>query len=86
MKLLSNFGYSLAITILIHDIPEGISMAVPMKNGGMGSLKVIILVVLSGVTTGIRSIFWKYYRKGIRRSNSSMSSFCGGCDVIYSNR
>lgn len=28
-------------------------MAVPMKNGGMGSLKVVILVILSGITTGI---------------------------------
>ncbi len=32
-------------------------MAVPMKNGGMGSLKVIILVILSGVTTGIGAFF-----------------------------
>lgn len=50
-------GYSLAITIAIHDIPEGISMSVPMKNGGMKSLKVIILVILSGVTTGIGAFF-----------------------------
>lgn len=57
MLHLLNFGYSLAITILIHDIPEGISMAVPMKNGGMKSLKVIILVILSGVTTGIGAFF-----------------------------
>lgn len=35
-------------------------MAVPMKNGGMSPLKVIILVILSGITTGIRSILWKH--------------------------
>lgn len=46
-------GYSLAIAICMHDIPEGISMAIPMKNGGMSKLKVIIYVILSGVTTGI---------------------------------
>ena len=28
-------GLSLAVAICLHDIPEGISMAVPMKNGGM---------------------------------------------------
>lgn len=28
-------------------------MAVPMKNGGMSAAKVIILVILSGITTGI---------------------------------
>lgn len=53
MKLHLNFGYSLAIAIAIHDIPEGISMAVPMKNGGMSSRKVIFYVILSGITTGI---------------------------------
>lgn len=43
----------MAIAICLHDIPEGISMAVPMKNGGMKVSKVIYYVVLSGVTTGI---------------------------------
>ena len=32
-------------------------MAVPMKNGGMKSLKVIILVILSGITTGVGAFF-----------------------------
>jgi len=32
-------------------------MAVPMKNGGMNSLKIIIYVILSGVTTGIGAFF-----------------------------
>ncbi len=50
-------GLSLAIAICLHDIPEGISMAVPMKNGGMKSSKIIFLVVLSGITTGIGAFF-----------------------------
>lgn len=32
-------------------------MAVPMKNGGMNKLKVLLYVVLSGVTTGIGAFF-----------------------------
>lgn len=32
-------------------------MSVPMKNGGMNSLKVIVLVILSGLTTGIGAFF-----------------------------
>ena len=48
-----SLGYSLAIAICLHDIPEGISMAVPMKNGGLGKLKVVFYVLMSGVTTGI---------------------------------
>ena len=32
-------------------------MAVPMKSGGMSTVKVILLVILSGVTTGIGAFF-----------------------------
>lgn len=46
-------GYSLAIAIAIHDIPEGISMAAPMKKSGLKSGKILLYVVLSGITTGI---------------------------------
>lgn len=50
-------GYSLAIAIALHDIPEGISMAVPMKNGGMSKKKALLLTFLSGITTGIGTLF-----------------------------
>ncbi len=36
---------------------SGISMAVPMKNGGMEKGKVVFYVLLSGVTTGIGAFF-----------------------------
>ena len=57
MEASIKLGLSLAIAICFHDIPEGISMAVPMKNGGMNSIKVVFYVVLSGVTTGIGAFF-----------------------------
>ena len=50
-------GLSLAVAICLHDIPEGISMEVPMKNGGMKIGKVIFYVILSGITTGIGAFF-----------------------------
>ena len=50
-------GYAVALAILLHDIPEGISMAVPMKSGGMSKIKAVILTLLSGVTTGIGAFF-----------------------------
>ncbi|MFR5683666.1 MAG: ZIP family metal transporter [Clostridia bacterium] len=50
-------GLSLALAIALHDVPEGISMAVPMKNGGMKTGKVIYYVILSGITTGIGAFF-----------------------------
>lgn len=52
-------GYSLAVAICIHDVPEGISMAVPMKNGGMNSGRVLFYVILSGITTGIGAFVGK---------------------------
>lgn len=32
-------------------------MSVPMTKGGMNSVKIIILVILSGITTGIGAFF-----------------------------
>lgn len=52
-------GYSLAVAICIHDVPEGILMAVPMKNGGMNSGRVLFYVILSGITTGIGAFVGK---------------------------
>jgi ZIP family zinc transporter len=49
-------GFSLALVIGLHDIPEGISMAVPLKSGGMNSLKVLILTFLSGIPTAIGAL------------------------------
>ena len=42
---------------LIRPQPEGISMAVPMKNGGIKPAKVILYVILSGITTGFGAFF-----------------------------
>ena len=50
-------GISLSLAIAIHDIPEWISMSVPMKAGGMNSLKVILVTFASGITTGIGALF-----------------------------
>ncbi len=50
-------GLSLALAICLHDVPEGISMAIPMKHGGMQAGKIILYVILSGVTTGIGAFF-----------------------------
>ena len=52
----AKLGIGLAIAICLHDIPEGISMAVPMKNGGMKIWRVLLYVLLSGVTTGIGAL------------------------------
>jgi ZIP family zinc transporter len=50
-------GISLAISILIHDIPEGISIALPLKLGGLSNRKIVFYVFLSGVSTGVGALF-----------------------------
>ena len=57
-------------------------MAVPMKNGGMKSRKVIYYVVLSGITTGIGAFFGAIIG-GISQSVISMClSFAAGA-MLY---
>ena len=56
IKLGTNYSInqsSSKIECLNQNQPEGISMAIPMKNGGMKKSRVIFLVVMSGITTGI---------------------------------
>ena len=50
-------GLSLAIAIAIHDVPEGVSIALPINKSGYGKFKAILLTALSGVTTGIGAFF-----------------------------
>ena len=57
MEASFKLGINLAIAICLHDIPEGISMAVPMKAGGVRKTKIIIYIILSGITTGIGAFF-----------------------------
>jgi len=57
MEASFKLGINLAIAICLHDIPEGISMAVPMKAGGVSRSKIIIYIILSGITTGVGAFF-----------------------------
>lgn len=57
MKLQLHFGLSLAIAIALHDIPEGISISLPLKTGGFSKTKSIVLTAISGVSTGIGAFF-----------------------------
>ena len=57
-------------------------MAVPMKNGGMSTLRVILYVILSGVTTGIGAFFGAIFG-GISKSVIAIClSFAAGA-MIY---
>ena len=57
-------------------------MAVPMKNGGMKSGKVIYYVVLSGITTGIGAFFGAIIGGISQRVISMCLSFAAGA-MLY---
>ena len=75
-------GLSLAIALCLHDIPEGISMAVPMKTGGMKASKVILLVILSGITTGLGAFFGAIIGNISKQIISLCLSFAAGA-MLY---
>ena len=79
-------GLSLAIAICLHDIPEGISMAIPMKNGGMNISKVILYVVLSGITTGIGAFFGAIVGSISKEVISVCLSFAAGAMLYIVSR
>lgn len=53
MNYLHHSGFTLALAIALHDIPEGISIAIPLKSGGISKFNSMLLTAFSGITTGI---------------------------------
>ncbi len=47
----NSLGFSILAVIAFHDLPEGVAMAAPLKGGGVGTSKVVLLAALSGVPT-----------------------------------
>ena len=79
-------GLSLALVIAFHDIPEGISMAVPMKVGGMGIFKTLLLTFLSGVPTAIGAFIGMIIGNISKIAVASCLAFAGGTmSYIISN-
>ena len=79
-------GLSLAVAICLHDIPEGISMAVPMKKGGMKISRIIFYVVLSGITTGIGAFFGAIVGSISKNIISLCLSFAAGAMLYIVSR
>ena len=75
-------GLSLAIAIALHDIPEGISMAIPMKNGGMKPGKILLYVFLSGIATGFGAFLGAIIGKISQQIIAMCLAFAGGA-MLY---
>lgn len=61
-------------------------MAVPMKNGGMSKYKVILYVILSGITTGIGAFFGAILGGISQNVIAFCLSFAARSNALYSFR
>ena len=74
----SELGLSLALVIAFHDIPEGISMAVPMKIGGMNKFKTLLLTFASGIPTAFGAYLGMVIGNISKIAIASCLAFAGG--------
>lgn len=85
---MSNLGPTLALAMMIHDIPEGIAMAIPMKINREPRLKIVLLTLLIGIPTGIGAFLGAYLGTFSPSIIALCLSFAGGtmlyiiCDEI----
>ena len=50
-------GISLAVAVMLHDVPEGMSIAIPLRAGGMKRMKAFALALASGLPMGLGAMF-----------------------------
>ena len=50
----------MVIVMALHDIPEGLAMALPMRAGGINGLKVLGYTILSGLPMGLGALTGAY--------------------------
>ena len=48
-----SLGLGVALIIALHNIPEGMAMAVPLRAGGMGRGSVVLSTMLAGLPLGV---------------------------------
>lgn len=77
-----SLGLSLSLAMLVHNVPEGFAITLPMKAGGMAKSKIILCCIMAGLPIGIGMLI------GIKLGNISphiisiFLSFAGGV-ILY---
>ena len=85
---MSHLGPTLALAMLIHDIPEGVAMAIPMKIIRQSPLKIVLYTLLIGAPTGLGAFLGGYLGTFSPHAIAICLSFAGGtmlyiiCDEI----
>jgi ZIP family zinc transporter len=77
----SSLGFTITAVIIIHDIPEGIAMAVPMRAGGFSKLKAFGYTLLSGVPMGLGALLARHAGR-FPTSLPALSRICSGA-MLY---
>lgn len=77
-------GITLAIIMSLHDIPEGISISLPLIGGGMKKSKAILLTLLSGSVTIFGAILGSFLGSLNDYSTAFALAFAGGAMLYVS--
>jgi len=77
-------GITLAIIMALHDIPEGISISLPLISGGMKKSKAILLTLLSGSVTILGAILGSFLGTLNNYSTAFALAFAGGAMLYVS--
>ena len=75
---MSNLGPTLALAMMLHDIPEGVAMAIPMKIDKQPKLKIVLYTFLIGIPTGIGAFLGAYLGTFSPMIIALCLSFAGG--------
>lgn len=75
---------SLGMLILVHDIPEGIVVCLPLQLSGMKIRRIFVLALLTGVPTALGSVIGTAIGSISREMISFCISFAGGAMLYIS--
>jgi ZIP family zinc transporter len=81
-KASRTLGFTITSVIIIHDIPEGIAMAVPMRVGGFSRIRSFIYTLLSGVPMGVGALLGAVLGNVSKEMISVCLGFAGGA-MLY---
>lgn len=75
-------GSTLTFIITLHDISEGIAMAVPMSAGGLSKIKALWITLLTGVPGGVGAFIGAIFGRISPTFISGCLGFAGGA-MLY---
>jgi ZIP family zinc transporter len=78
----SAIGFSIAAAIMLHDVPEGVSIAIPLREGGTSRGKALLWTLAAGLPMGFGALFGAWVSALSPFFIASCLSIAGGA-MIY---